>query len=192
VTVTNPSAPSFLTAYPSGTAKPTASNLNFASGQTIANLAVVKLGTGGALDLTNAVGTTDVVLDVVGWFGTSFNGNGFFGVNPTRILDSRIGLGLPGKIGAAAVQVTGVGGVPVTGVTAVVVNLTATNATVPSYIITWPWGSPPTGASTVNFAAGQTIPNLAVLKVGQDGKVGIGNAAGLTDVVGDVVGYYTS
>ncbi len=73
VTVTNPSAHSVLTAYPADVARPTASNLNYAPGQTVPNLVVVKLSGDGRVKLHNAFGTVDVVADVVGWFndGTS-------------------------------------------------------------------------------------------------------------------------
>ena len=46
-----------------------ASNLNFGPGQTIPNLVVVKLGTGGKFSVYNAQGLTHVIADVVGWYG---------------------------------------------------------------------------------------------------------------------------
>jgi hypothetical protein len=69
VTVTNPTGPSFLTVWPDGSTKPLASDLNYVAGLTVPNLVVVKLGASGAIDLFNASGTTDVVVDVVGWYG---------------------------------------------------------------------------------------------------------------------------
>ena len=68
VTVTNPTAPSFLTAYPSGTPRPNASNLNFVPGQTVANRVIVPLGSGGQISLFNFQGSTNLVADVSGWF----------------------------------------------------------------------------------------------------------------------------
>jgi hypothetical protein len=69
VTVTNPTAApsSYLTLWPTGAVKPLASDLNFVSGLTVANLVIVKIGTGGQVDVYNAAGTTQVVVDVVGW-----------------------------------------------------------------------------------------------------------------------------
>ena len=69
VTVTNPTAPSYLTVWPDGAAQPLASDLNYVAGLTVPNLVVVKLGANGSIDLFNAAGTTDVVVDVVGWYG---------------------------------------------------------------------------------------------------------------------------
>lgn len=68
VTVTQPTASSFLTAWPAGAARPLASNLNYVPGQTVPNLVVVKVGAGGVVDLFNSTGSTHVVADVAGWF----------------------------------------------------------------------------------------------------------------------------
>jgi hypothetical protein len=69
VTVTNPTAGSYLTAWPDGESKPLASDLNYGRGLTVPNLVVVKLGTNGLIDLYNAYGSVDVIIDVVGWYG---------------------------------------------------------------------------------------------------------------------------
>ncbi|MDP1805886.1 MAG: hypothetical protein Q8K72_12010, partial [Acidimicrobiales bacterium] len=68
VTVTQPSAGSFLTIYPNGTARPLASNLNFLPGQTIPNLVVAKVGADGKVALYNHAGSSHVIFDVVGWY----------------------------------------------------------------------------------------------------------------------------
>jgi hypothetical protein len=68
VTVTNPTTTSYLTAYPSGTTRPTASNLNFLAGQTISNLVMVPLGPGNTVTFYNALGTVDVVAALAGSF----------------------------------------------------------------------------------------------------------------------------
>ena len=69
VTVTNPTAASYVTVWPDGNAQPVASDENFGKGQTRANLVVVKVGANGKIDLFNLAGSTDVVIDVVGWYG---------------------------------------------------------------------------------------------------------------------------
>src|SRR5262249_36297749 len=56
VTVTGPTAQSFLTVWPSLTNRPTASSLNFAAGFTGANSVTVPLGTNGQVDIFNCVG----------------------------------------------------------------------------------------------------------------------------------------
>jgi hypothetical protein len=68
LTVTNGTAPSHLTLFPSDASRPLASDINFVAGQTVANLVLVKLGIDGRVLVYNAAGTTDVVVDVLGWF----------------------------------------------------------------------------------------------------------------------------
>ncbi len=68
VTVTGPTAPSHLTVWPNGVAKPTASNLNYVAGQTVPNAVTVKVGTSGMIQLANNSGSTHVIVDVVGWY----------------------------------------------------------------------------------------------------------------------------
>jgi hypothetical protein len=69
VTVTNPTSASYLTVWPDGASQPLASDLNFAKGETRANLVVVKVGADGKVDFFNLSGSADVVIDVVGWYG---------------------------------------------------------------------------------------------------------------------------
>ena len=68
VTVTQPTAQGFLTVFPSGTAWPLASNLNFLPNQTIPNLVVAKVGADGKVSIYNHAGASHVIFDVVGWF----------------------------------------------------------------------------------------------------------------------------
>ena len=68
VTATEPTALSFLTAWPAGEARPLASNLNYGPGQTVPNLVVVKVGAGGVVNLYNSSGSTHVVADLAGWY----------------------------------------------------------------------------------------------------------------------------
>ena len=69
VTATNPTEASFLTVWPDGSTRPLASDLNYVPALTVPNLVVVRLGSSGAIDLYNQLGTTDLVVDVVGWYG---------------------------------------------------------------------------------------------------------------------------
>src|SRR5438445_2259869 len=69
VTVANPTAASDLVIWPDLATKPTASDLNFVAGQTVPNLVVVQLSAGGQFDIFNAFGTTNVIVDVVGYYG---------------------------------------------------------------------------------------------------------------------------
>src|SRR5207244_8213281 len=68
-------------------------------------------------------------------------------------------------------------------------NVTATDPTTASYLTVYPAGATQPVASSLNFSAGQTVPNLVLAKVGSAGKVNIFNAAGQAHVLFDVVGW---
>jgi len=196
VTVTNPTASSYLTVFPQGTMRPTASNLNFVAGQTVPNRVIVKVGSTGKVSFYNPAGSVDVIADVGGWFtdsSSTIGGNQFVGLTPTRILDTRDGTGGFGSpLGAGsciALQVGGFAGIPADA-SAVVANVTVTGTTGASYLTAWPDGANRPTASDLNWVAHQTVPNLVVAKLGANGKLDLYNAAGVTDVILDVVGYY--
>jgi len=69
VTATDTTGSSFLTVWPAGQPRPTASSLNWTPGVTIPNAVTGKLGTAGKISVYNLSGTVDVVVDVSGWFG---------------------------------------------------------------------------------------------------------------------------
>ena len=71
VTVVNPSAPSFLTVWGTGTTQPATSNLNYPAGVTLANRVIVPLGNGGEVSILNWAGSTNVVVDLDGYFAPS-------------------------------------------------------------------------------------------------------------------------
>jgi hypothetical protein len=85
VTVTGTSASSFLTVYPAGATRPTASNLNWETGTTIPNLVTVKLGTGGQVSVFNLSGNAHVIADVSGYYAPS-NGK-FISLDITEVPD---------------------------------------------------------------------------------------------------------
>jgi hypothetical protein len=68
VTATDTSEASFMTVFPAGTVRPTASNLNWAGGVTIPNLVTVKIGAAGKVTVYNSVGSTNVIVDVSGYY----------------------------------------------------------------------------------------------------------------------------
>jgi YVTN family beta-propeller protein len=65
-------AATVFTLYPSDASRPLASDLNPATGDVIANLAIVRIATSGPsvgdVDLFNGVGDINAILDVAGWF----------------------------------------------------------------------------------------------------------------------------
>jgi SpoIID/LytB domain protein len=115
-------------------------------------------------------------------------------VVPARLLDTRTGLGTntvaPLAAGCAmALTVVGVGGVPAAGVAAVTVNVTATAAPSPGYLTVYPCGGVAGQTSTVNYAAGDNVANMAQVRVGPSGQICI-YAFSTVHVVVDVSGWY--
>jgi uncharacterized protein YkwD len=132
--------------------------------------------------------------------GTLTVGSGYVPLLPARLLDTRSGRptvdGLAaggGAVGPGATRdlvVTGRGGVPASGAGAVVLNVTAVAPSATTYVTVWPAGSPRPNASNLNPVHGVTSANLVVVQVGAGGKVSLYNAAGSTQLVADVVGWF--
>lgn len=70
MTVTGALAPGYITMYPGGELLPLASTINYGAGQTRANNAVLRLGSGGTATATcgQGEGSVDVIIDTTGYF----------------------------------------------------------------------------------------------------------------------------
>ncbi|MEV4615740.1 PKD domain-containing protein [Kitasatospora sp. NPDC049258] len=142
---------------------------------------------------------TETVLDDHGRSATTSHpvtvGSVFVPVAAARILDTRSALGAPGPLGPDGVlrfQVTGRGGVPAGGrVTAVLLNLTATQASADTHVTAFPGSTAPT-ASNLNVRAGQDVANAVLVPVAADGTVALSNHNGQVQLIADVQGYYTT
>ena len=117
----------------------------------------------------------------------------FVSVNPTRLLDTRSGVG-SGKVAAhGTVKLAVVGGsspVPA-GATGVVLNVTVTQPATSGYVTIWADGTPMPKVSSLNFVAGQTVPNLVFAPLSAAGKVDLNSySAGTIQLIADVFGYF--
>jgi uncharacterized protein (DUF1501 family) len=189
VTVTDPTAPGFVTVWPTGEAKPNASSLNFVAGQTVPNLVMSKVGANGRISMAVSEGSAHLIADVVGYFSRA-GGSSLVPLTPIRLRDTR-DAGTPVGAGASIdIKVTGGAGVPASGVNAVVLNVTVTEPTNAGYVTVWPAGEPLPKASSLNFTAGETVPNLVITKVGSNGSVSLFNSDGATHLVVDLLGWF--
>lgn len=192
VTAVAPSANGHLTVWPSGQARPGTSTLNFAPGVTVPNLAFAKVGTDGRIAVFNVAGNTHVVIDVLGYFAGNATGR-FMPLTPARLLDTTPDNVAPlGPGSTTAITARGVGGVPSTGVAAVALSVSARNPSAATHLTLWPSGQAKPNASNLNPRKGIDASNLAITRLGPDGKVNLFNLAGTIDVVVDVVGWFTS
>jgi WD40 repeat protein len=122
----------------------------------------------------------------------------FVPLTPTRILDTRpteqrgYTGGKPGADAVVRLQVRGVAGIPNNGdVKAVVLNVTAVDATAAGFLTAWPSGAPMPVASNMNLdEAGQTRPNLVTVQPASDGSISLYTSGG-AHLLADVAGYYT-
>ena len=195
LTVTRPTGGGYITAYPTGAPRPTTSSVDFAAGQTVANLAVVPVGSDGTIELFNGSGgTTALIADVSGYF-IPVNAQGYTAATPARLLDTRNGTGgypYPTVRAGTPVRlkIAGADGIPA-GVTAVALNLTVAAPSVGGYIAAYPDGQQQPTVSNVDFTAGQTVANAAIVPVGADGSIDLAIAGGPARLIADVYGYFT-
>ena len=68
VTAVAPTEATFVTVYPGGSDRPTASNLNLTAGQVAPNMVLARLGPNGTVMVYHSGGFVDLIVDVVGFF----------------------------------------------------------------------------------------------------------------------------
>jgi hypothetical protein len=194
VLATGPTTASYLTVWPADQDQPLASSLNMVVGQTVPNMVISRLSADGRINIFNNSGASHVVIDVLGAFVDNAAGR-FVAVPPGRVLDTRDGTGAPvGRIdqNPLVLKLTGASGVPATNVSAVVMNVTVVEPTENTYVTVYPTGGDRPLASNLNAAPGQVVPNMVLGRLGPDGSVAIYNNGGTTDLLADVVGYFTT
>jgi hypothetical protein len=191
LTVTEAESRGWLRLAPTGSSAGTTSNVNFDNGDTVPNLVICPVGSGGRITLTGKGDGMHALADVFGFFGPS--GALLRATPPNRVLDTRIALGAErtpvGPSHGVRLAVAGRGGVP-EGATAVVMNMTATNVSARSFLTVWPAGETRPGTSNLNIVPGQTRANLVICRLGAGGAIEIANPRAETDVIADVLGYF--
>jgi hypothetical protein len=211
VTAAQETANSFITVYPAGSVRPSASNLSIHPDTTVANLVTVPVGAGGQVSFYNSSGTTDLIVDAEGYYTSSTtSGGGYVPLAPQRLVDTRCtsvtpkpgycarenipsanaSLGAVPPKGSLSFNAGGADGVPLTA-TAVELNVTEAAAQSGGYLTVYPAGSSPPTASNVNFTSGETVANRSVVETGSSGQVTVFNSSSSPiNVVIDLGGYY--
>jgi hypothetical protein len=165
------------------------------------------VGANGSIEVYSSSGDPEVAIDVEGYVTGAQDPSATGSVmvpasSPVRICDTRpsnpsglSGAALAnceGKTMSAGstltIQVTGLGGVPADA-SAAILNVTVTDATANSYLSAWPAGSTRPVASVLNWQAGETRADLAVVGVGSGGEVSFYENAGSADLIVDVFGW---
>ena len=189
-TIVGQSGGGYLTVWNCAPTRPVVSTVNFSGGEVAPNAATVPLD-GGRLCVFST-SPTDLVIDVNGYYAASGTSR-FTPVAPARLMDSRIGLGAPGRLVAGQtveLQISGKGGVP-NGVSAATLNVTSTDAATLGYISVYPCDGERPVVSNLNPTPGRVRPNLVVTPLSSSGSVCL-YTLGDVDLVVDVTGYLSS
>ena len=191
---------SYLTAYPSDSPRPVASNVNFLPGQVVPNRVIVPLAKDGTISLYNLAGTVDAIVDVSGWFTDASNaqatGLRFTPVAPVRVVDTRPGAGQPLAGQTLQPQSTDTSPVAITAslpaqAAAIAANVTTTGASSASFLSAFPAGTATPGSSDLNWAPNQTASNMLVTGIGTGSAVSLYNLLGQVDVIVDICGFWS-
>jgi len=193
VAITNSTASSFITAFPTGQTQPGTANQNFLANETLSSQVVAGVGTGGAVTIANHAGNVDIVVDVEGFFGAAGASGSLLTVlgTPARLTDTRPAGIAGGASASATVQGTGA----TSGVLSVADIATPGGG---NFLTAYPTGQTAPLAATVNYTPGDTsniIENAAYATTSTTGGVSILNGpsgASTANVVVDEDGYFTA
>jgi len=205
VTVTQPTGGGYITVYPDGVPRPTASSLNFSPGWTGANSVTVKVGANGKVDFYSPNGSVQLIADVFGYYTQGHPccdmGGQYHPLSqPVRLTDTRTWGTAPPPGGDYYINSVATGGPTVDPhIRAFAVNITATGPASGGYLTAWngdPNNLPAT--STLNYTTGATVPNFAVVPAmpcancrADTGLPSIGvYTTASTQIIVDLVGYY--
>jgi peptidoglycan-N-acetylglucosamine deacetylase len=186
LTATDATSDGFLTAYPcSQSSVPTVSNLNFSAGETIANLATVRVDSAGLCVAASA--STHVIVDLLGWYATTA-GDSYQPVVPVRLLDTRSGVGGWSGRPAADQTIELAFGAAASG-HSVMTTITAVDERSAGFVTAWPCESPQPTASVLNFRTDRATPNGMIGAVGAYGRQCIAISE-RTHLIVDVLGWF--
>lgn len=203
VTVSSATAPGFLTIFPKGGIKPGVKSVNFTAGKSTSNLVTVAMGTGltngGGISIFNSAGSTNVTVDVVGYFSAATTGSRFFPLNPIRTANTVDGAGgvAVGKIASGTSQsfrVAGRSGVPATGVKSVAYNLTMSGQAALASMAVFGQGASRTQNNVTGYASEPvSIAGMASLGYNSPalGGLSVYNAGGAANAAVDLAGYFS-
>ncbi|MGB2568027.1 DUF1565 domain-containing protein [Micromonospora citrea] len=124
-------------------------------------------------------------------------GSRYTPVPPVRLLDTRAAVGTPTTSPVPAdnevvLDVPRIQEVPAADVTAVVLNLTVTKPTAAGFLRIYPDGTNLPDVSSVNFVAGETVPNLVTVPM-SNGRLRIHHTGtGTAHIVADLQGFYAA
>jgi hypothetical protein len=187
VTAVDATRSTFLTVFAGGSGRPEASTLNPSPGRVAHNVTFVALGADRSINIYNQAGSVEVIVDVLAWSADPLALGEPVAVTPDRVIDTRATKSPLRDV--RTVPIAGRAGVPTRPIGAVIMNVTAVNATSSSYITVYPTGVARPAHSNLNPEPGEVRHNLVVSPLGADGSISVFNQSGSVDVAIDVVGW---
>jgi len=185
----------YLTVWPTGALQPFVATLTSLDGRVRTNAATVPAGTNGAVSVF-ATDTTDVVLDINGYFvpATDPAGLAFYPLTPCRVADTRNSaapLGGP-SLAAQSTRTFPVAqsscGIPVSA-QAYSLNFAVVPKGTLGYLTAWPTGKPQPLAASLTALTGTVTANAVIVPAGTSGSVDVFSTDN-TDLVIDITGYF--
>jgi hypothetical protein len=186
----------YLTLWPSGQSQPLVATLNSVDGRIKSNAAIVPAGGNGAVSVF-ATDTTDVVLDINGYFvpGNNPAALAFYPLTPCRIADTR---NSTGPLGGPSLAAQATRSFPIQasacGLPATAQAYSLNFAAVPKgpqlrFLTAWPAGQAQPLVASLNDTTGTIAANAVVVPAGTNGNVNV-FATDATDLVIDINGYF--
>ncbi|MGA2373285.1 MAG: choice-of-anchor tandem repeat GloVer-containing protein [Candidatus Korobacteraceae bacterium] len=190
----------YLTIWPAGKNQPTVSTMNSVDGRIKANAAIVPAGASGAVSVY-ATNTTDLILDVDGYFAPPASGTyQFYPLTPCRLVDTR---GADGSLGGPRLPAQTPRSFPLLssscipkGLNPLAYSLNFTVVPNPSgqplgYLSVWPAGESQPVVSTLNNPTATVVANAAIVPAGTGGAIDV-SAYNTTDLLIDINGYFAT
>ncbi len=194
VTVLPQTTLGYLTIWPSGEGQPIVSTMNSPDGRIKANAAIVPAGMPSGSVSVYVTNTTNVILDIDGYFATPTQGSlQFYPLTPCRIVDTRNGDG--GELQAGAERdytIAGQCGIP-SDAAAYSFNVTVLPAAGGlDYLTVWPKGESRPTVSTLNDNTGTVVANAAIVPAGSENATAFYAHSNNTNLLLDVDGYFAA
>jgi DNA-binding beta-propeller fold protein YncE len=191
-----PSGPlGYLTIWPTSQYQPSTSTMNSPDGRVKANAAIVQGGVNAAVSVYVS-DTTNVILDIDGYFATASNSTlAFFSLQPCRVIDTRKATGSLGGPFLSGGQQRNFPvldasscGIP-SNAQAYSFNFTVVPHKKLGYLTVWPTGQSQPQVSTLNAPTGTIVANAAIVPAGTGGQIRT-YVTDDTELIADINGYF--
>lgn len=199
VTAVGATGSGYLSLGPNDRPQPGSSSLNYVPDAAVPNVVTVPVGNDFKIAIWNSPGgaPVDLVIDIEGEYTPRYTDR-YAPLPPSRIMDSRLGVGVPtGKIAShcdfsipsprTKLKVRGVNGVP-DDATSVILTVIVTEPDQDGNLAVRGGGS--RNGSNLNFKIGQTVSNQVIARIADDGTIDFCSNAGSQHIIADLFGYY--